>query len=120
MTNYTRDKISLTSYMRALLLDEICRRTDIIDYCNFFFKMNLEQSIKNTFTGDCPFCSGHQSFVINNSTGKYFCINCRTEEDFLTLMSKKEGRDLNSTLQVLSGYLEKEEELKPAYTGGVV
>jgi phage/plasmid primase-like uncharacterized protein len=115
-----REKITLTPYMRALLLDEICRRTNIIDYCNFILKMNLEQCIKNTFTGDCPFCNDHQAFVINKATGKYFCINCRTEGDFLTLMSKKGNRDLNSTLQVLSGYLEKEEELNPAHTGGVV
>ena len=114
-----RDKITLTPYMRALLLDEICRRTNIIDYCNVILEMGLEQSIKNTFTGDCPFCSGHQAFVINNSTGKYFCINCKTEGDFLTLMSKKECRDLNSTLQVLSGYLKAEEKQKPAYAGGV-
>jgi hypothetical protein len=100
-----KDTISLTPYMRALLLDEICRRTNIIEYCHYFLKMNLEQSIKSTFTGDCPYCSGHQAFVINNSTGKYFCIHCREEGDFLTLMSRKENCDLNSTLHVLSGYL---------------
>jgi Fe2+ or Zn2+ uptake regulation protein len=115
-----REKITLTPYMRALLLDEICRRMNIISYCHSILDISLEQSIQNTFTGDCPFCSGHQSFVINKSTGKYFCINCRANEDFLALLVKKEGRDLNSTLQVLSGYLEKSEKQRPAYAGGAV
>ena len=119
MTDYEKNKISLTSYMRALLLDEICRRTNIIEYCQFMLKMTLEKSIKNTFTGDCPFCNGHKAFAINKSTGKYFCSNCRENDDFLTLTVKMGGRDLNSTLHVLSGYIEKEEELKQAYAGGV-
>ena len=113
------EKISLTPYMRNLLLEEICKRMDIIDYCSCFYNFILKPGIKNTFTGSCSFCSGNQSFTINKATGKIFCCVCKREEDFLTLMSKKDGCDLNSTLQVLSGYLEKEEELRPAYAGGV-
>lgn len=119
MKHINQDNITLTPYMRSLLLDEICRRMNIIDYCHYILHITLEQSIKNTFTGDCPFCRGYQAFVINKSTGKYFCINCRVEGDFLTLMCKKDNNDLNSTLSVLSGYLKAEEKRNPAYAGGV-
>jgi hypothetical protein len=120
MKNDTRDKVSLTPYMRALLLDEICRRMNIINYCSSILNITLEQNIKNTFIGACPFCNDCDAFVINKSTGKYLCVNCSTEGDFLSLMAKKEGRNLNSSLQVLSGYLEKAERSKRPYAGGAV
>ena len=112
------DKITLTSCMRALLLDEICRRMNIIDYCNCTLHITLEKNIKNIFLCDCPFCHDQDAFAINKATGKYICVNCNTEGDFFTLMSKKDGHDLNSTLQVLSGYLEKAERSRRPYAGG--
>jgi hypothetical protein len=118
MKDSTRDKVSLTPYMRALLLDEICRRMNIITYCSSILNITLEQNIKNTFIGACPFCHDCDAFVINESTGKYLCIHCSTAGDFLTLMSKKEGRNLNSSLKILSGYLEKAESSKRPYAGG--
>jgi len=114
------EKIDLTPYMRTLLLDEICSRMNIIDYCNITLHSTLEQNIKDIFIGACPFCHDQDAFAINKATGKYICVNCNTEGDFFTLMSKKEGRDLNSTLQVLSGYLEESERQMPAYAGGSV
>ena len=121
MTDIIQNKITLSLYMRALLLEEICKRMDIISYCKFFYNLIFKKSIKDTFTGDCPFCSGHQSFAINSTTGKSYCMVCKKEEDFLTLMSIKERIDLNSTLHRLSGYLEGAEKRKAAaYAGGAV
>ena len=114
------EKINLTPYMRSLLLAEICKRMDIIDYCSCFYNFILKPDIKNIFTGNCPFCSGDQSFTINKTTGKIFCCVCKKEEDFLTLMGQKEDRDLNNTLKVLTRYLETKEKLKPKYSGGVI
>jgi hypothetical protein len=114
------EKIDLTPYVRALLLDEICRRMNIINYCKCTLNITLEQTITDIFIGDCPFCHGQDAFAINKATGKYCCVNCDTEGDFFTLMSKTDGRDLNSTLQVLSGYLEKAEQSRRPYTGGGV
>jgi len=114
------EKIRLTTYMRALLLEEICSRMDIISYCKYIYNLIFTKSTKHTFTGDCPFCSGYKSFVINSVTGKSYCMACRKEEDFLTFMSIKERIDLNSTLQRLSGYLEGAEKRKKACVGGVV
>jgi len=112
------ETITLSSYMRALLLEEICKRVNIIDYCKFFYHLTFKQRIKHTFTGDCPYCSGHQAFAINNTTGKSYCTACRQENDFLTLMSTKENIDLNSTLNRLSGYLKSAEEHKKAACAG--
>jgi len=120
MTDTTQNKITLPLFIRRLLLEEICKRIDIIDYCDYWFHLTFKKSIKHTYTGDCPYCSGHQSFVINSTTGKSYCMACRNEGDFLTLMSTKEEIDLNSTLHRLSGYLEGAEERKKAYAGGVV
>ena len=110
--------------MRFLLLEEICKRMDIIDYCKYIHNLTFEKSIKNTYTGDCPFCSGHQAFAINSTTGKIYCMACKQEGDFLVLMSKLENIDLNSTLQRLSGYIEAAEKRKAAayaaYAGGAV
>jgi hypothetical protein len=120
MTDTTRNKITLPLFIRSLLLEEICRRIDIIDYCDYWFHLTFKKCIKHTYTGDCPYCSGHQAFAINSTTGKSYCMACRNEGDFLTLMSTKENIDLNSTLHRLSGYLEGAEERKKAYAGGVV
>jgi DNA primase len=114
------ETITLSSYMRALLLEEICRRMDIIDYCKYTHNLLFKRCIKNTYTGDCPFCSGHQAFAINSTTGKIYCMACKQEGDFLVLMSKLENIDLNSTLNRLSGYLKGEEKRKKAYAGGAV
>ena len=120
MTDTTQNKITLPFFIRSLLLEEICKRIDIIDYCDYWFHLTFKKSIKHTYTGDCPYCSGHQSFVINSTTGKSYCMACKKEGDFLTLMSTKENIDLNSTLHRLSGYLEGAEERKKAYAGGAV
>jgi DNA primase len=114
------DTVILSPYMRGLLLEEICRRMDIIEYCKYVYNHTFKQSIKNTYTGDCPFCSGYQSFVINSTTGKSYCMSCGKEEDFLSLMSIKEKIDLNSTLNRLSGYIEADEKSKLVYSGGAV
>ena len=121
MTDTTQNKMTLSPYMRSLLLKEICRRIDIIDYCHYWFHLTFKKSIKDTFTGDCPFCSGKKSFAINSITGKSYCMICRKEKDFLTLMSTKDRIDLNSTLHRLSGYLEGAEKRKAAaYAGGAL
>jgi hypothetical protein len=116
------EQITLTPYMRSLLLEEICARLNIIEYCEYFLKRPLTQSIQNTFTGNCPYCAGYMAFVINKSNGKYFCMSCKCEGDFLTLMCEKEHRDLNASLQVISGYLEtaEERERKSRYTREVM
>ena len=114
------EMISLTSYMRDLLLEEICSRMDIIEYCKYFYHLTFTQSLKDTYTGDCPFCRARNSFAINKVTGKSYCLACGKERDFLALMSKRDGRDLNGTLQVLTGYLEAKKEAKPAYSGGAL
>jgi phage/plasmid primase-like uncharacterized protein len=118
MTDYTQDKISLSPYMRSLLLEEICKRMDIINYCKFFYHLTFKKCTKHTFTGDCPYCSGRRAFAINSTTGKSYCTACRQESDFLTLMSTKENIGLNSTLNRLSGYLKSAEEHKKAARAG--
>lgn len=120
MTDITRNKITLPPFIRNLLLEEICKRIDIIDYCDYWYHLTFKKCIDHTYTGDCPYCSGYQSFVINSTTGKSYCMACKKEEDFLVLMSIKERIDLNSTLHRLSGYLEGTENRKKAYAGGVV
>jgi hypothetical protein len=116
------DSITLTPYMRELLLEEICSRINIIEYCQYILNAPFTQSIQNTFSGGCPYCAGYQAFVINKATGKYFCISCRAEGDFFTLMCEKQCRDLNAALQVLTGCLKTAEarEQKSRYTREVM
>ena len=116
------DTITFAPYMRALLLEAICSRMDIIDYCKYFHHLTFKKSINHTYTGDCPYCSGHKSFCINSSTGKIYCMACKQEGDFLTLVSKQENINLDITLHRLSGYIEAVEKRKAtayaACTGG--
>ena len=119
MIDINENKIILPRFIRKLLLEEICKRMDIIDYCDYWLHLTLKKSINHTYTGDCPYCSGQQSFILNSTTGKSYCMACRKEEDFLTLVSIKERSDLDGTLHMLSGYLENAEKHKKAYAGGV-
>lgn len=118
MTDYTQEKITLAPYMRALLLKEICRRMDIISYCQNILNIPLKESIKGIFDGDCPFCNDLKTFGITKGTGKCFCNACKTKGDFLTLMCKMENYDLNSVLHMLTGYLRATETRKTKHAGG--
>jgi len=109
----------LSPYMRGLLLKEICNRISIIDYCRYSLHISLTKNIRDTFTGDCPYCKGHESFVINEVTGRIYCMGCRKEEDFLALAQTKWGESLTSTLDMLTGYVKgADERRKNAYAGG--
>jgi len=113
------EPVILSPYMRGLLLKEICRRISIIDYCRYSLHISLTKNIRDTFTGDCPYCEGHESFVINEVTGRIYCMACRKEEDFLALAQTNYGYSLTSTLDMLTGYVKgADERRKNAYAGG--
>jgi hypothetical protein len=106
------EHVTLSPYMRGLLLTEICRRMDIIGYCRYEFHMTLTRNIRDTYTGDCPWCEGHESFVINEMTGKSYCMGCRKEEDFLSLLQAKHNDSLTNILSMLTGCVKAEDERK--------
>ena len=112
------EKLTLNPYMRTLLLKEICRRMDIADYCRYLHNITFTENIQNTLTGDCPYCGGHQSFVINEVTGRSFCMACRDEGDLLALLCHLEGRDLTSIQDFLTGYLQEAERPSALRRGG--
>ena len=116
------DQITLTPYLRELLLEEICARLNIVEYYQFILNVPFTRGIRSTFEGGCPFCRASQAFVIHADTGKYFCTACRQEGDFLMLMSRKYNRDLNITLEALTVYLKMADErrMKSRYVTGVM
>jgi DNA primase len=116
------DQITLTPYLRALLLKEICSRIDIVEYYEFLLNAPLTKSIRNTFTGTCPFCSDAKAFIIDKESGEYLCAACGQTGDFLTLVGKKHNLSVNSSLQVVTGYLGTAEEkrMKSRYTAEVL
>jgi len=114
------ESVVLSPYMRGLLVKEICRHINIIDYCRYTLHISLTKNIRDTFTGDCPYCEGHESFVINEVTGRIYCMACRKEEDFLGLAQMNYDDSLTSTLDMLTGYAKgTDERRKAAYAGGV-
>jgi phage/plasmid primase-like uncharacterized protein len=115
-----KDTISLTSYMRALLLAEICRRMDIIEYCKQTFALKLNHFKGSVYKGNCPFCRQKDVFLLSKKTGRYSCTYCKYVSDFLHLVEISKNYNLNETLAYISEYLEKAEELEAAYTGGVI
>jgi phage/plasmid primase-like uncharacterized protein len=115
-----KDAISLTSYMRALLLDEICRRMDIIEYCKQTFAIKLNHFKGSAYKSNCPFCRQKDVFLLSKKTGRYSCTCCKHVSDFLDLVAFSKKYDLNDTLAYISEYLEKAEEPETAYTGGAI
>jgi len=114
------EPVVLSPYMRGLLVKEICSHIDIINYCRHTLHISLTKNIRDTFTGDCPYCEGHESFVINEVTGRIYCMACRKEEDFLGLAQMNYDDSLTSTLDMLTGYAKgTDERRKKAYAGGV-
>ena len=114
------DKITLTPYMRALLVKEICRRMDIIEYSMRILYIYFERGTRDSYTGNCPYCFEQDTFTLNKNTGRCYCRSCGNEGDFLGLMSHRKGQDLDSTLTMLTGYLEEKKRWETAYAGGVV
>jgi phage/plasmid primase-like uncharacterized protein len=114
------DQITLTPYLRAMLLKEICSRINIVEYYEFLLNAPLTKSIRNTFTGTCPFCSDAKAFIMDKESGEYLCTSCNQNGDFLTLAGKKNNLSVNESLQVVTGYLGTAEErrLKSRYTVG--
>jgi hypothetical protein len=118
MNDQIEDQITLTPYLRALLMEEICSRIDIVEYYQFILDAPFTRGIRNTFEGACPFCKGNREFVINAHTGKYFCTTCGCEGDFLTLLNKTRHLTLDAALGFLSKDLKIADEriLKSRYT----
>jgi len=112
------EQITLTPYLRALLMKEICSRLDIVEYFEYILDAPFTRGIRNTFEGACPFCRGVKTFVAAKETGKYFCTTCSAEGDFLTLLNKTRHLTLNAALEFLSEYLKIADEriLKSRYT----
>jgi DNA primase len=105
-----KEHITLSPFMRGLLLREICRRMDIIEYCQHQFHMSLTKNIRDTYTGDCPWCEGHESFVINEVTGQSYCMGCGKEADFFSLLQAKHNDSLTTILSRLTGCVQAEDE----------
>ena len=106
--------------MRALLLTEICRRMDIIDYCIRWLYIHLDPGLRDTWTAAyCPYCGKKDVFHLDKNTGKYFCISCGKEGDFLGLMSDKKRNDLTGTLFNLTGYLQQADASRKPYIEGI-
>ena len=118
------EQITLTPYLRALLMKEICSRLDIVEYYQFILDAPFTRGIRNTFECCCPFCSACKAsrvlkaFVVDKTAGKYFCTTCGAEGDFLTLLNKTRHLTLNAALEFLSKDLKSADEriLKSRYT----
>lgn len=103
------NEINLTGFMREFLLLEICRRIDIIDYCEYFMNFKLTPGSKNSYKGKCPWC-GKNTFTVNKTTGLCSCSSCSRDDDFLTLASCNLKCHLNYTLHFLKGYIRSTEK----------
>jgi hypothetical protein len=114
------EKISLTSYMRTLLLEEICSRMNIIEYCNQAFGLKLHHFKGSCYKGKCPYCRQKNVSFLHGKTGHFSCPHCRKASDFFHLVGVFRNCDLNGSLAYISDYLEKAEELELACAGGVL
>jgi glutaredoxin len=114
------EKISLTPYIRALLLEEICSRMDIIEYCKQTFHLKLNHFKGSCYKGKCPFCRHKNVSLLSKKTGHFSCPHCKKVSDFLHIIAAYKDYDLNETLAYISDYLEKAEELELAHAGGEV
>ena len=117
------EKISLTSYINNILLAEICKRMDIIKYCNRNSDLNLHHFKGSCYKGRCPFCRQKNVCLLHGKTGHFSCPYCRKVSDFIHLVGVFRNCDLNESLTFISEYLEKAEELElemaSAGSGGV-
>lgn len=105
----TSNTITLSDgYMRDLLLAELCRRIDIVEYFRSSRRLEftLEHVEQDDYLSDCPLCLESGTFQLNRRTGKCYCRHCKRENDLLSLIGEEHGYDLEEVLAHLTGYLQ--------------
>jgi len=117
MNKFPTINIELTLYMKNLLLGEICKRLDIIKYCNYFLKLELKQAQGDTYKGSCPWCGKKEVLFCNKITGNSRCESCGIEADFFDIITKYWDFDLSFTLKLISWQLLKAGEYRQSGTG---
>ena len=112
------ESITLTPYLRDLLLEVICERLNIVEYYEYLLNAPFTRSIRNTYTGDCPFCGASRTFAVNKVTGEYYCLDCPQKGDIFKLMCEKERLTVNRAIEVFTGCLKvaEERQLKSRYS----
>ena len=103
------EPVVLNSYMRGLLLAEICKRLNLPGFFRYTLGIPLEFG-KTTGRGPCPWCRKAGAFTAGRKTGQCRCSRCGRTADLLTLVNEKENQELHSTLIFLTGYLEPAEK----------
>ena len=103
------NEIILSRFMKKLLLLEICRRMNIIDFCSYSLGLKFKNAGENVYTGKCPW-RGENTFKINKTSGLCFCSACCRNEDLFSLVSYKKKFSLNKTLHYLTRYIAALEE----------
>ena len=117
MNKFPTINIELTLYMKNLLLGEICKRLDIIKYCNYFLKLELKQTKGDTYKGNCPWCGKKEVLFCNKTNGTSRCESCGIEADFFDIITKHWDFDLGFTLKLISWQLVKAGEYVQSGTG---
>lgn len=104
----TTNTITLSDgYMRDLVLTELCRRLDIVEYFRNSERLifNLEHVKEDEYLSNCPLCEEADSFRLNRKTGKCYCRHCKRGDDFLSMIGEEHCYDLEEVLAHLTGYL---------------
>ena len=106
------NRIYLTGHIRRLLLREICRHEDVINFCNTTkeLALELEQIRGNRYRGICPWCQKPGAFSMNRKSGEGSCCHCGEAGDYLDLVCLVRDEDLNEAIPFLSGLLAAYEE----------
>jgi hypothetical protein len=110
MISDLRDTVTLAPWMRTILLEEICRRFHIINYCNHFFNLDLKQMDGAGHRGTCPWCCKKEVFMCNKTTGTCYCESCGILADFFDIITKHWNFDLSFSLKLVAWQLEKATE----------
>ena len=94
--------------MRAILLGEICKRIDIIDYLNQHMGLGLKATKKLViiYKGRCPNC-GKKTFFCHRRTGYSICMTCENCADFFDLAAIKNNCTPDKAMEILSEYLKQ-------------
>lgn len=100
-------KPPLVPYMRALLLEQVTSRLDIIKYCNSFLYLELKQAIEPVYKGICPWCGKTEVFCCHKTAGTCYCESCETMADFFDIITKHWNFDFSFSLDLLALELEK-------------
>jgi hypothetical protein len=119
--------LTIPLYMRAILLSEICRRIDIIAYCNRGMGLKLKATREKVgercrtmiYSGTCPFCREKERFFFHRETGYCVCESCGKIADFFDMVAIENHGDPDKGMMMLVDYLRRGEKTGASKGGAI-